>query len=80
MKIWNDTLKNEEGKYSRKSLTALTSFLLAILIGLYLVTVHLYSDKEPYKHAIDVFYSFLALGGGTLVLTVIDKIKNLKKS
>jgi len=73
MKLINDTLKNEEGKYSRKSLTALVSFLNAIATGWYIIAA-----PEVNIYAISVFYGFLGLGGGTLALTVVDKIKNRK--
>ena len=74
MKIINDTLKNPEGKYSRKSLTALVSFFNAIVVGWYI----LYTPNVN-VYAISVFYGFLGLGGGTLALTVVDKIKNGNK-
>lgn len=71
-KIIDDTLKNKEGKWSRKSLTVITSFILAIFVGLWIVLKG-HSSGE----ALSVFYGFLALGGGSLGLTVIDKIKKV---
>lgn len=73
MKLINDTLKSPNGKWSRKSLTTLVSFINAIVLGWIIVvapkgTVNMY--------AISVFYGFLGLGGGTLALTVVDKIRN----
>lgn len=73
MKIINDTLKNPQGKWSRKSLTAFVSFINAILLGWFIVI-----SENVNIYAISVFYGFLGLGGGTLALTVIDKIKNSK--
>lgn len=73
MKLIYDTLKFN-GKWSRKSLTTLTSFAMSILIGVYIVV-----SASVNIYAISVFYGFLGLGGGTLALTVIDKIKNGKK-
>jgi len=73
MKIINDTLKNPEGKYSRKSLTALVSFINSLAVGWYIVV-----SPEVNIYAVSVFYGFLGLGGGTLALTVVDKIKNRK--
>lgn len=73
MKLIDDTLKNPGGKYSRKSLTALVSFVNAIAVGWYIVAV-----DSVNIYAISVFYGFLGLGGGTLALTVVDKIRNKK--
>jgi len=76
MKIINDTLKSADGKYSRKSLTSFVSFIISILLGSYIVTSDYIIGKEINRYAIDVFYGFLTLSGGTLALTVYDKIKN----
>jgi uncharacterized membrane protein HdeD (DUF308 family) len=72
MKIFKDTLM-QNGKYSRKSLTAFVAFICSVLIGFYIVIVPLVNI-----YAISVFYGFLGLSGGTLGLTVIDKVKNSK--
>ena len=72
-KLDSDTLRNPDtGKYSRKSLTTLLAMINAVAMGWWLLlaekgTVNVYS--------ISVFYGFLGLGGGTLALTVIDKIR-----
>jgi hypothetical protein len=71
LKLINDTLKSPEGKWSRKSLTTLVSFINAIAVGWYIIAV-----PEVNIYAISVFYGFLGLGGGTLALTVVDKIRN----
>jgi len=78
MKIINDTLKNPNGKWSRKSLTAFTSFSIAIILGAYIVISDYIIEREINRYAIEVFYGFLILGGGTLGLTVYDKIKSKK--
>tara|TARA_R110002051_G_C8667863_1_gene489938 strand:+ start:38 stop:265 length:228 start_codon:yes stop_codon:yes gene_type:complete len=70
-KIINDTLKGPDGKWSRKSLTTLVSFLNAIATGWYIIVA-----ESVNMHSISVFYGFLGLGGGALALTVIDKIRN----
>mgnify|MGYP005991133571 CR=1 FL=1 len=69
MKLIDDTLKFR-GKWSRKSLTVLVSFINSIFVGWYIV---LQPEVNPY--AVSVFMGFLGLGGGTLALTVIDKVK-----
>jgi hypothetical protein len=75
-KIINDTLKGPDGKYSRKSLTTFISMAISILTGIYIVVSDYFLGREINQYAIMVFYGFLGLGGGTLGLTVIDKIKN----
>ena len=79
MKIINDTLKNN-GKWSRKSLTAFVFSFLGVLVGLYIVLSDWFLTKEVNRYAIDVCFAFLALGGGTLALTVIDKIRGSKRT
>lgn len=73
-----DTLKSPNGKWSRKSLTVFVSFVLAVLIGAYIVISDYIIEREINRYAIEVFYGFLLLGGGTLGLTVYDKIKGKK--
>jgi hypothetical protein len=75
-KLVDDTLKSPNGKWSRKSLTTFISFGFALILGTYIVVSDYIIDREINKYAIEVFYGFLILGGGTLGLTVYDKIKN----
>lgn len=67
-KIINDTLKSPEGKWSRKNLTMFTSFVVAIIIGFFIVVNYEQSATE-------IFYGFILLSGGTSVLALYDKIK-----
>lgn len=76
VKILNDTLKSPNGKYSRKSLTMFTSFVVAILLGIYIVFANLITTTPVSEQATDVFYGFLAMAGGTTIITVWDKIRN----
>jgi hypothetical protein len=71
MKLIQDTLKSPDGKWSRKSLTTLVSFVNAIAVGWFIVV-----SANVNIYAISVFYGFLGLGGGALALTVVDKIRN----
>lgn len=75
-KILNDTLKGPSGKYSRKSLTMFISFGVSILLGSYIVFANYITEIPVNEYAIDVFYGFLMLAGGTSVVTVWDKFKN----
>lgn len=74
-KILKDTLINpKDGKVSRKSITALVSFGISIIYGpiLHIVFFSIGMKWEPIEW---VFFGFLGLGGGTIALTVIDKMK-----
>tara|TARA_R110000772_G_scaffold156255_1_gene267345 strand:- start:1100 stop:1387 length:288 start_codon:yes stop_codon:yes gene_type:complete len=74
--IIDDTLKNNKGKWSRKSLTMFVSFNMAIITGITIVCFNLIFDRELNPYAIQVFFGFLALAGGTSAMTVWDKFKN----
>lgn len=75
-KILNDTLKGPQGKYSRKSLTMVTSFIISIILGSYIVFSNYITQTPVNEYAIEVFYGFLLLAGGTSVITIWDKFKN----
>lgn len=77
-KIVDDTLKEVNGKWSRKSLTMFTSFFMAGLTGIFIVVSHFITDVEVNKDAILVFYGFLTLAGYKGKLTLDDK-KNLRE-
>lgn len=67
-KIWLDTLTGPDGKYSRKSLTSFVCLMVAILLAI-LDALKCCTVNE------EIFFGFLTLGGGTLAMTVWDKIK-----
>lgn len=67
-KIVNDTLKNKNGEYSRKSLTTLVAFASALIYEL-ILPLYGVQTKEY------VFDGLLILTGATLGLTVVDKFK-----
>lgn len=73
--IIDDTLKTPNGKWSRKSLTMLVSFKMAIVCGLYIVVSDYISERSINIYAIQVFLGFLLMSGGTGALTVYEKIK-----
>jgi len=77
MKIIDDTLKGPNGKWSRKSLTAFYSFIMAVITGLFIVVSDylIPEAKSINPYAIAVFYGFLGLAGGSLGLTVLDRLK-----
>jgi hypothetical protein len=74
--IIDDTLKSPDGKWSRKSLTMLSAWIMAILSGIFILISDYFFSEEINQYAIDVFYGFLLLAGGTSVMTVWDKVKN----
>jgi di/tricarboxylate transporter len=57
-KLINETLK-EKGKYSRKSLTVLVTFLFILALGTFIVISDKILEKEVNRYAIDVFNSLL---------------------
>lgn len=71
MKILDDTLKNPDGKYSRKSLTAFTCLFVAIVLAV-IDTLHCCEVN------IEIFFAFLGSAVGTLGMTIYDKFKNPK--
>lgn len=75
-KIINDTLKSPNGKFSRKSLTILSSWILAGLCGIFIIISDFFLSKEINQYAISVFYGFLMMAGGTTAATVYEKLKN----
>jgi hypothetical protein len=52
------------------------SFIISIILGLYIVISDYFLQNEINRYAIDVFYGFLILSGGTSIVTVWDKLKN----
>jgi len=69
MKIINDTLKNKNGQWSRKSLTAFASFMIGISYET-LFPIWGIPTKDY------VFITLLTLTGSVLGLTVWDKKTN----
>lgn len=69
-----DTLKNPQGKWSRKSLTMFASFAFSILLGTYIVVSDKILDEEVNRYAIEVFDSFMILVGALSGVTVLDKM------
>jgi len=57
-KIINDTLKIN-GRWSRKSLTILTTFVFILALGTFIVVSDKILEKEVNRYAIDVFNSLL---------------------
>lgn len=80
LKIIKDTLTSPDGKYSRKSLTMFSAWIMAILSGVFILISDFFFPKEINQYAIDVFFGFLLLAGGTSAMTVWDKVRNKVKS
>lgn len=77
-KIIDDTLKSPNGKWSRKSLTMFTSFVVSIVLGTYIVICNYITDTPLSNAAIDVFNGFMLLTATLSGITVWDK-QNTKK-
>jgi|JI9StandDraft_1071089.scaffolds.fasta_scaffold28359_3 hypothetical protein len=71
--IIKDTLKTPTGKWSRKSLTMFTSFVISIILGGYIVISDRFLDEELNRYAIEVFDAFMILTGAMSGVTVLDK-------
>jgi len=66
-------LKNPEtGEWRRKTIVMFVSFMFCIVQAV---------ADQFFKYRIDytIFFSFLVVGGGATVLTVIDKLIAIKK-
>lgn len=79
MKIFSDTLKSPNNKWSRKSLTLFVSFGISIVLGLYIVGSDFILKEEINKYAIEVFNGFMLLVAALTGATVADKFTPSKK-
>lgn len=73
IKIFNDTLKDRNGKYSRRSLTMFTSFFLGCICGIFIVVSDLFLPREINPYAWLVVGSLLAAGTGQAILIEKEK-------
>ena len=72
-KILSDTLTNEKGKYSRKSLTMFVSFGVCVAMGF----IDMFTN---FKINDIVFFSFMGMSGGQTLASLYDKkISNNKE-
>lgn len=72
-KIINDTLKNKDGIWSRKSLTTLITFIFVLGLGTYIVISDRVLKVVINGQAIIVFQSLLAFLTALMSLTEISK-------
>jgi hypothetical protein len=77
VKIIKDTLQ-QGGRWSRKSLTMLTSMIASLIIGFYISFSNLITERPLNPAAIDVFQTFMVLVGTLSGITVWDKKQNNK--
>lgn len=70
-KIWYDTMTEEDGRYSRKSLTWFASFFCCIGMGIV-------DQFTPFKVHDVVFFGFLGMATGQSIAALFDK-KIIKK-
>lgn len=76
MKIIDDTLKNIDGKWSRKSLTAFTAFVFA-LAYVAAPLIPMFNTFEPREY---VFITLISFSATALGLTVVSKAINSKNT
>lgn len=72
-KIFNDTLKDKNGKFSRRSLTMFVSFALACPLSVYIVISDLFLSREINSYAWLVVGTLLANGTGQAFLIEREK-------
>jgi hypothetical protein len=70
-KIIDDTLKEKDGKWSRKNLTMFVSLLVSIAISFIIA----YKQEA---NAPSVLYAWLAMATGQSVLMLKDKLSKMK--
>jgi hypothetical protein len=71
-KMFEDTLKTN-GKWSRKSLTTITTFTFVLALGTFIVVSDKILDKPLNTHAITVFQSLLIFLGALMGITEASK-------
>ena len=72
IKLINDTLKIK-GKYSRKSITILVTFVFILSLGTFIVVSDKILEREVNRYAIDVFDSLLLFLATLMGLTEFGK-------
>lgn len=75
-KLVDDTLKEKNGKWSRKSLTLFVFTIMSVLTGSYIVFSHLLTDVPISETSEVVFLGFMAGSGVMVHYTVKDKKEN----
>lgn len=65
-KIWYDTMTEEDGRYSRKSLTWFASFFCCMGMGIV-------DQFTPFKVNDMVFFGFLGMATGQSIASIFDK-------
>ena len=71
-KVFVDTLKSPDGKWSRKSLTFFVSFIISIILGIYIVIAPQFNISVN-EYSKGVFDSFMLLVAALSGITVVDK-------
>lgn len=72
MKIFRDTLQ-KGGKWDKQALTMFASFCMTCAIGGYIVVSDWFLEREINRYAIEAFYGFVLLSGGTGVINIWNK-------
>jgi len=73
MKLIDDTLKNKDGIWSRKSIMTLITFLFVLGLGTFIVVSDRFLKTSINVNAITVFQSLLVFLGALTGITEISK-------
>lgn len=68
-----ETEGKRKGKYSKKSVIMISSFLMAVFSGTYILFAHLFNERATDPNSIYVFYGFLTGAGVVVHFSVKDK-------
>jgi len=72
-KLVNDLLKTPTGKFSRKSIMIIFTFIFTLFLGAFIVLSDKILEREVNRYAIDVFDSLLIFLGMLTGVTIVDK-------
>jgi len=79
MKIINDTLKTRDGRWDKQALTMFTSFMLTIVLGVYIVISSYFLKMPENMSAENVFNTFAVLTGAMSGTNILNKLANKTK-
>lgn len=72
-KLINDLLKTPSGKYSRKSIIIMITFIFVLMLGTFIVLSDKVLERQVNRYAADIFDSLLIFLSVLLGVSVWDK-------